>query len=516
MQSLKKFFRRQPLCITVSIGKPISREDVFQYTNGRFLLDEETQLSKRYVRFDIDRLCDVISSIGGAEKSPVSKINKLEGGFSKALLMATENGSEYVVKIPCPNAGRPKYCTASEVAVLNFVRSRTSIPAPRAISWSSDVTNPVGAEYIVMEKVPGVQMFKKWDEMGESNRIPLIKRLTQWECELSAIKLPAYGSLYYGSSLPGSEAISLDPSMDPEGEFCIGPACDSSWLRKTLSDMGKSLIERSIFRARGPSNTHLPAYLRDSPDNHLVLLDMAKRIMPIIGRNSKLLEKSQPTLWHTDLRMGNIFVSEKKPDEVTGFIDWQNTSVYPRFLQARFPVFLAPPKGYQEGLVMSKLPPDFEQMDSQHKELAMYNKTKATWTKAYEKATKAPMEIKELFRRCGETWEEGLIPLREVMIEIFLGQEDLEFPTKASPVSFTDEEITQHKEALSIYTEWHEMRSFAKEVLDTDDEGWVAPERDFDEIRSRNEMLPDYYISTQVSTRAPNEVKRTWPFPTHV
>jgi hypothetical protein len=44
----------------------------------------------------------------------------MEGGFSKTLLMATEDGSEYIVKIPCPNAGRPMYCTASEVAVLSF------------------------------------------------------------------------------------------------------------------------------------------------------------------------------------------------------------------------------------------------------------------------------------------------------------------------------------------------------------------------------------------------------------
>lgn len=117
--------------------------------------------------------------------------------------------------------------------IFGPVRTHTTIPVPKVLAWSADSTNPVGAEYIVMERVPGVQIFKKWDEMGESNRISIIKRLTQWERELAEIRFPAFGSLYHKSSLSGSlgehELISLDQSVDPEGLFCIGPSCDSAW-----------------------------------------------------------------------------------------------------------------------------------------------------------------------------------------------------------------------------------------------------------------------------------------------
>lgn len=81
-----------------------------------------------------------------------------------------------------------------------------------------------------MEKVAGAQIFKVWDEMSEQDRISLIKRLTQWERELSDIKFPAYGNLYLKSDVDETERIPLDSSIDPEGEFCIGPACDASWL----------------------------------------------------------------------------------------------------------------------------------------------------------------------------------------------------------------------------------------------------------------------------------------------
>ena len=81
-----------------------------------------------------------------------------------------------------------------------------------------------------MEKVPGVQIFKVWDEMDEGKRISIIKRLTQWENELAAIQFPAYGNLYYKSSLHETEMVPLDSAMDPRGEFCVGPSCDPSWL----------------------------------------------------------------------------------------------------------------------------------------------------------------------------------------------------------------------------------------------------------------------------------------------
>lgn len=60
------------------------------------------------------------------------KIDKMEGGFSKALLMTTEDGMEVIAKIPLPNAGRAMYSTASEAAVLDY----GSDSSPRLYSWS--------------------------------------------------------------------------------------------------------------------------------------------------------------------------------------------------------------------------------------------------------------------------------------------------------------------------------------------------------------------------------------------
>jgi hypothetical protein len=291
----------------------------------------------------------------------------------------------------------------------------------------------------------------------------------------------------------------------------------------TLSDMGKSLIRRSASRARQCRDKKPSVFLHGSVEEHLSLLETTERVMPIVAGNSKLLDNSQPVMWHTDLHMGNIFVSEDDPEKVTGFIDWQNTSINPFFLQARWPVFLSPPQDYREGQIMPSLPKDFEQMDDEEKEIALYNKAKATWSKAYEvanylndrkswRAMQVPAPLKELFRRCGETWDEGIVPLRATLIEIFLNQRDIGFARGDLSLSFTQEQIASHEREFRDYDEWHEMRKLVKDLLDTDDEGWVAPGRDLEEVKSRNKMLLEHYIPRLAPGWSPGEVEKMWPF----
>jgi hypothetical protein len=37
-------------------GKPIARENLFKYTNGRFLVNENYACDRRHVKFDVDAL----------------------------------------------------------------------------------------------------------------------------------------------------------------------------------------------------------------------------------------------------------------------------------------------------------------------------------------------------------------------------------------------------------------------------------------------------------------------------
>lgn len=99
---------------------------MFNYTNKRFLANEQKAIDRRYVKFDVDRLC-AVAGLSSEQHSPVYAIEKMEGGFSKALLLHKEQGSQIVAKIPFSIAGPPKYTTASEVAVVKYRKSTVSI-----------------------------------------------------------------------------------------------------------------------------------------------------------------------------------------------------------------------------------------------------------------------------------------------------------------------------------------------------------------------------------------------------
>ena len=64
-----------------------------------------------------------------------------------------DDGSQYIGRLARPYFRRFK--TESEVATLRFVAERTTIPAPKVYAWDADPDNLVGAEYILLEKIPG-------------------------------------------------------------------------------------------------------------------------------------------------------------------------------------------------------------------------------------------------------------------------------------------------------------------------------------------------------------------------
>ncbi|KAH6704046.1 kinase-like domain-containing protein [Leptodontidium sp. MPI-SDFR-AT-0119] len=491
-------------------GKPIVQEDLFRYTNGRFLAAEDTQCRRRYLKFNVQKLCDVAAALG--HPSPVIQIDKMEGGFSKALLLRRADGQEYLAKLPCPNAGPSHLTTASEVAVLQLVRSQTTVPVPRVLAWNSNPSNPVEAEYIVMEKAPGIQLFQTWDDLDGDSRLSLIKQLTELEHQLASIPFPASGHLYFMESILKNKHILLDSSVDPTSQYGIGP----SW--ESVAAYGRALAEREIFRLRTQLSARPDRLHYANIEDDIALLQKAADLIDRLESHLSLEQNSRPTLWHTDLHMGNIFVSETEPSKIVSLIDWQSISVSPLFLQARWPIFLEPPDDYVKGFVHPQLPSDFETMDEEDKGLATSKFKQASRTKAYETSTylknrdaynamNVPRVFRELFIRCGEVFEEGVEPLRACLIEISQSWEQLKL-LGTCPFSFTPNEISAHDIAFEEYEEFHRVRKFALEYLDTDSEGWIAPAMDFDEKQAQNKALFEYYLENLADGKSRKELLR--------
>lgn len=64
----------------------------------------------------------------------------------------------------------------------------------------------MGAEYIIMEKVPGIELECVWPKMSIEDRFAVVKAIAGFQKSWTSISFKKYGSLYYPKDLPGAAA----------------------------------------------------------------------------------------------------------------------------------------------------------------------------------------------------------------------------------------------------------------------------------------------------------------------
>ena len=405
-----------------------------------------------------------------------------------------------------------------------------------------------------MDKAEGVPLFQQWGKMTEFSKLELIKGLTKLKNQLASIRFPAYGSLYLRDLCP--ELVRYQPLgfvEDPAGSYCVGPSCERAYMLQgrdsslhidkgpckspkwyirgiilkilsgsSISAFGKAIASTQITRISHEVQMQLGTFYHGTRTEQIALLQDTIQIMELLDTHPIVSHHAQPILWHSDLHMGNIFVSPDDPSLIVSMIDWQSISILPAFLQAKWPEFLKPPLNYPEGLVLPKLPDGFESLDSDDKALAMLEWKEATVSKAYEvsnflenrtahNAMNIPRVFKEFFIRCGEVSEYGVIPLRTCLIEIFQNWAELGF-TGICPYSFSDAEIQENELRFQDYHAWSAVQELAKTCLDTDAEGWISPELDFEEKQRQNRELLGLFIEQMAGEKTADEAKAMWPF----
>ncbi|KAE8140648.1 hypothetical protein BDV38DRAFT_290295 [Aspergillus pseudotamarii] len=109
-----------------------TRNNLFYYTSGRWLYDEHSQLSRRYIEFNIQALQRHASQVLRARCIGITKLP--EGLYNRVLSLEMEGGGE--------------------------LRNVLDIPVPNALAWSLPLPelNSVGTEYVLMERVNGRQL----------------------------------------------------------------------------------------------------------------------------------------------------------------------------------------------------------------------------------------------------------------------------------------------------------------------------------------------------------------------
>ncbi|KAI1907927.1 hypothetical protein LOZ52_005611 [Ophidiomyces ophidiicola] len=346
---------------TTKAASPGTR--LFEYARGRFVLGEKEQAHNHRVRVNMQELLRTAAKSVGAMRC-IDVEECPDGLYSKALILTMDDETQVVAKIPYPNVGVPYYTTASEVATMDFARNVLQTPAPQIYAWNASIDpkkNPVGAEFIVMEKMAGVPLSDVWCDLKPDQKVKVCVQIIGFMKRWTNVHFPAIGSLYYAETISKSSKNSLyfdGNDSVRNSRFAVGPSSNRDWSDEgrrdiqcdkgpwmSVLDYRKAIYNREMLAVK--NIRHIPkqlAMLYGPPP--LYEPTVAKKLQALRWYTQivELLLPSDPSLltshvWHNDLHHENIFIDPHSL-QILGIIDWQSVQITPLTDHCLDPSFL--------------------------------------------------------------------------------------------------------------------------------------------------------------------------------
>ena len=478
------------------------------------------------------------------------------------------DGSEVLARLPYPSTKPKRFAIASEVATLNLVRANC-VPVPKVLYYSADADNPVGAEFMIMEKVPGRPIGEMWFDLSEHQRLKIISEVVQTEVKLSEIDLPAYGSVYYERDLPADMSRTvIAPTSVNEG-LCIGPHVSLRWWykergsihidrgpRKFSFSLGRSVLfllidvadssplqvlscvaakESAWLKAFGRARLPFERAYRESmkyqksrPEEHIESLEKYLSIAPYLVPQEARFHR--PILRHPDLQPNNIFVSESL--DIVGIIDWQHCSVLPQFLAAGIPKYF---QNYhdEESLrfIPPKLPETLAEMDAEEHAgaletfrrrhlhffyLGFTQQFNPVHFEALDKRT--DLLTRKIFSHAGEPWEGNTIPLKADLMHITQIwrelMDDNGYDVKAmplSPIAFTEPDVQHTINVLQQQEDTDTQLENIQNAIGINADGWT-PNEEYEGAVERAKLIKKQGLDSLDTEKEKEMTLKHWPF----
>ncbi|OJD23726.1 hypothetical protein ACJ73_04926 [Blastomyces percursus] len=532
-----------------STRKYEDNSDYYRYTAGRWLFNESQQLEARYVRFNVDALAAIAARCLGHDPASCVNIEKMpEGNFNKSLLLTMANGSQVIARVPNPNSSIPHFTTASEVATMDFARNELGLPVPKVLAWNSHASeNPVGAEYIVMEKAAGSSLAHIWPRLSNEEKRDIVRAMVSFDVKLLNHPLGGIGSLYYSRDIPsGTKHLPALGLRDACGRWVLGPTTDRRFFddgRGELSlDRGpwntaKEYLAavchremKAIQNPRRPLRSEGIVGPRGYQPNRALKLSVCRDFLKVVDHILPPEVCQTPILWHKDLHLDNIFVKPEKPTEIVGLIDWQNVHVSPLFDQVTHPAFLDYKGPKLEGLKTPPLPENFEELDEVAKKHAKELLVEQTLYKYYDLYS-ASMNVPayhalryqetlqgEIVTLIGMLLNDGEPAMQGLLMKLASKWDQLISSKEGPPcpLQYSAEAINRQQE---LEAKWVEGIALMDDVLESLGgtirgwDGWVSHE-DYEALKQKLDLVRKQFIEHLAGDdrEAAEAWAQAWPF----
>ncbi|KAF5375832.1 hypothetical protein D9615_008232 [Tricholomella constricta] len=516
-----------------------SPNDLFNYSSGRWLVNNDLRLEERRREFDVDELCRLAAQSVGRSSQDIDTFVKLaEGGFNRTFLITMHGGFEMVARIPYPVTVPKFYAIASEVATMRFLRS-SGLPVPEVYDYSPSSDNAAKTEYIFMEYMRGTKLSDVWLELDEEEIVLVLRQLAQLESRMMSIRFPAGGSLYYTSDLEkvaGRTGIPLNDEL-----FCVGlDARLHMWYgRRSQLDVDRGpyeSAEAALVAVARKEQAYLERFGRpllpfqrerreayghkeQSPSDHIKNLQRYSLIASLLVPKNSALHRF--CIRHPDLQPSNIIVSTSSDSNqltIMGLIDWQHTSILPPFLLAGIPGrFQNYDDPVSQALTSPSVPTNMDELDQfeqshamelYHRRLVHFHYVKNTekYNKLHHDALSDPLSmfIGRLFNQAGAPWEGETHALKTSLIEATEIWGWLTGDGVPCPVVFEPEDLCETKELSAKLQVADENFEGCRGIIGFETETWVSNEH-YKMAMDLAELL-----KLRVLTELPKELRATF------
>ncbi|KAF2221941.1 kinase-like domain-containing protein [Elsinoe ampelina] len=402
-----------------------SRAEMTQYASGSWLHRNDIQMQARRIPYNMSALREKIITLDGGG-STINRTIMKEGLSNKGFLFILANGHQYFARMPFSTAGPVSLTTQSEVATMAYLKQHTNIPLPKVLDWSADSNNPIGAEYIISEKMPGVSLYSMWESMSVAQHLRVVQKVAQICKQTYDLSFPGYGSIF-----PSDCSLNDDEKIDLGNGYCLGPNVGRDWWN---SDAGEAELFQNIGFDHGPwkdmqafqdayfasAFSRLPPLEHDcskqpsfqgTVSEHYELIGQIQALFNDFHRFPE--DMRRPTLLHPNLRLKQILVSESNPTEITGVIDWQSAAVEPAVIYA---MTLRPELQMRPTESVMANPP--EVVDDMLATCNAFDAHLRQDMPAISEARTAFENIPQLFYWSRLTWRRGVAEVREDLLSL--------------------------------------------------------------------------------------------------
>ncbi|KAH8671475.1 phosphotransferase enzyme family-domain-containing protein [Xylariales sp. PMI_506] len=232
--------------------------------------------------------------------------------------------------------------TRGEVATLQLVTDKTTLPVPEVIAYDDSSTNEIEYEWILMELMLGRPVHEHWRQMSMEQKETLVKEVAGFQAQLLGCTPSIPEESFRGIGTLGAACDKGTAVIGPlvSQLFCTGDnynypvprgpfSCTYNWLRAYLDVIIRSQQD-AMANAEDDED-------REDAENDLKMTKRLEDLLPILFTQET--ESERTVLWHDDLNLHNILVDAN--GRITAVIDWEFVSTMLLWVAGQFPNFLS-------------------------------------------------------------------------------------------------------------------------------------------------------------------------------